>query len=394
MKKMKYWLPLVLVLSLLLAGCGQGGNGDATEPTQAAEPLTVDTRSALLNTGDTLKLGVTGGSGEVVFTSSDPEVASVDADGTVKALKKGNAMITVSSGEQEVCCGILVDAIGETVDLPNTKAVEIFSNVQLYHELEILGLGVDPENNAYYVAQQYAGDRLNSDSLINKVELVDGVWQRTEYVHLYNHGRGYFSLEKNGDEIMLLTESNGVNTNMGTTISRVTWENEKLYDEEFGDTYELPELDGGLRPYSDPESDLIVVYEYKGRESYYAVYDRDALLSGEENRYLHRFACASRQTPAAGEDDSGGNYNASTKGYAYHDGYIYQISGKSEIYITVFDLNGTLQFVHKVEGLEGLNNLSPGAITFAGDDLYIAMNTYENSKLLLANVWKIEEAAE
>ena len=395
MKKIKYWLPLVLVLAMLLAGCGQqSAPAEAVEETLAAEPMSINVRSALLSTGDTLKLGVTGGNGTVNYASSDANVASVDENGNVKALKKGNALITATSGDQQVCCGILVDAIGETVDLANTQAVEIFSDVQLYHEKEILGLGVDVENGAYYIAQKYAGDNLNSDSLINKVEQVDGVWKRTGYIHLYNNGRGYFSMEKEDDRIMLVTESNGVNSNMGTTISRVEWEEGKLYDEEFGDTYVLPEMEGGLRPYSDPDSDLVVVYEYMGRESYYAVYDRSDLFSGAENRYLHRFACVSRQTPVAGEDASGGNYNASIKGFAYRDGYLYQISGKSEVYISVFDLNGVLQFVHKVDGLEGLQNMTPGSIAFAGDELYIAMNTFEDSKLLLANVWKIEEVAE
>lgn len=393
MKKL-YWLPLVVMLAaaILFAGCD-----DAVVPTDPSETeeveLTLDSRSALMNSGDTLHLGVTGAGEDLQFASSDPEVACVDANGNVQALKKGNAMITATSGGRTAYCGIMVDAQGEMLELSDTQAVEIVPPVQLYHQHTIISFAADPENGAFYFSQQYA-EKLLSDSMITKVTQVDGVWQRTEYVHLYNHGYGYFTIEKDGDDTYLLSESNGVLTNQGTTISRVLWENEKFYDEEFGDTYELGGLEGSPRPQSSVDDDVVVVYDFNGRDSSYAIYDRDALYSGQENNYLYRVRCASRQTPVAGEDDSDGKYNSAIRGFVYKDGYIYQLSGSGKIYISVFDLQGNLQYCHEVEEYPDLPRRQPGSIAISGDDIYIAVNSAENTTVNLASVWKLEEVAQ
>lgn len=393
MKTMKYLLPLVLVLSLLIAGCGRQAV-PAEDPADAVQTdvLAVDQRSAILNTGDTLTLTVTGGNGEVTYASSDPEVVSVDGSGNVKALKKGHAMITATCGEETAKCGILVEPAGEMVDLTNTQATPVFSDVQLYHQHEIVDFAADAEAGAFYMSQQYA-QKIASDTMLTKVTQVNGVWQRSDYVHLYNHGFGYFALEKDGSDVYLLSESNGVSTNRGTTISRVQWESQALFDEEFGDTYELAGLEGSPRPASDPESDLVVVFDYNGRESYYAIYDRSALYSGEENNYLHRFRCESRQQPVNGEDDSNGKYNSAIRDFTVKDGYIYQLSGSGKLYISVFDFEGRLQYCHEVTDYPDLPIRMPGGISFSGDDLYIAVCSANTTVVYYAHVWKLEEVA-
>ena len=386
-------LAAALLLSVvLLTGCRDVAQVPE-DPTEVQTELTLDQRSVILNVGDTLQL-TANGADEVFFTSSDPEVASVDDSGKVQAQKKGTAMITATGGGLTAKCGILVEPAGQMLDLTNTKASAVFSNVQLYHQNEIVDFAADAQSGAFYMSQQYGQERLVSDTMITKITQVDGVWQRSEYVHLYNHGFGYFDIEKDGADTYLLTESNGAGANQGTTISRVIWESGVMYDEEFGDTFELPGLDGGPRPQSDADNDVIVVYDFYGRESTYLVYDRSALLNGEENAYLHRFSCASRQTPVNGEDDSDGKYNSAIRGFAVKDGFIYQLSGNGKIYISVFDLQGNLQYCHEVEEYAELSYRAPGGISFSGDELYIAVNSAENTTLKWTHVWKIEEVTE
>lgn len=407
MKKMhRSWLLLTALLAiiLVLAGCGvETPGGETTTPpteaTEPAEPIAMEQRSLLLASGEEAKLTVTGGNG-IAYESSDPEVASVDASGTIKALKKGNAMITVSSGSQTLCCGVIVDGEGKMLDVSGMAANVVFADVQLYHPMEIIDFAVDSTENAFYFSQQYATSaygNLKSDSMLTKVEQINGVWQRAEYVHLFNHGYGYFDLERDGKDVYLLTESNGPMTNRGTTISRAVWENKKLYDEEFGQTCDLPEISDrtSFHPKSDAANDMIAVYVESGRKSYYAIYDRDALLSGEQNSYLLKVVCEAGQEPENGVDDSQGLYNATVRSFALHDGYIYQLSGGSKMYLSVFDLEGNLQYCHKIEDNADVVGRTPSSLAFGEDgSLYLAVTSGNSGDLYLANVWKFEEVIE
>lgn len=384
----------MLAIVLMIAGCADNEpQQPATEPSVPAEPLTMEQRSLLLAVGEEVNLTVSGGS-ELTYTSSNPDVVSVDG-GVVKALKKGNAMVTVTSGEETVYCGVMVEPAGEILDVSKLQPTVVFSDVQLFHPMEIVGFGVDSNTNAYYFSQMYGNSAYRSlvaDSMLTKVEQVDGVWQRTEYMHLFNHGNGYLSLETEGSDVYLLTESNGVLSTGGSTISRVKWEDMKLCDEEFGETYELSELTGYFRPQTDVENDILAVYAFNGRESYYAIYDRDAFLSGEQSQYLRIVNCAKGQTPAIGEDASNGAYNSSIRGFVIKDGYIYQLSGSATIYLSVFDMDGKLQCCQQIKTIEGASNAKAASLAFGADgSLYLAVNTSENANLYYANVWKLEE---
>lgn len=401
MKMMNISARLLLLIAaaallLMCAACGEAADVPqqvATEPEAVVEPLVLQQRSLLMNVGDQVTLNVTGGD-EITYVSSDPAVVSVE-NGVVKAMKKGNALITVSSGEDAVYCGVMVEPCGQMLDVSNMKTSVVFSNVQLFHPMKIVGFAADPAGNAFYFSQMYGNSAyraLASDSMVTKVEKVDGVWQRTEYMHLFNHGGGYLGLETEGSDVYLLTESNGVQAIGGSTISRVKWENKKMCDETFGDTYELSELTGYLRPQTDVENDILAVYAFNGRDSYYAIYDRDAFFSGEQTHYLRTVACVKNQTPVYGEDASRGAYNASIRGFAIRDGYIYQLSGSACMYLSVFDMDGKLQYCRELEVVEGLSNPAAASLAFGADGcLYLAVNTNENANLYYANVWKLEE---
>ncbi len=78
----------------------------------SAESITLDRTSAQLEEGEGLRLNATvspaGSTDSITFSSSDPEVASVDAYGMVVAKSAGSAVITASVGALQASCTITV----------------------------------------------------------------------------------------------------------------------------------------------------------------------------------------------------------------------------------------------------------------------------------------------
>lgn len=110
---------LVVVLAAVLVGVLLfGGKGNAEKPDDPAvvepdpapaTPLTLDQTTLNMNQGETATLTVTGAE-NVLWTSSDPNVATVDDSGTVTAGVPGTATITVTTadGSQSAACTVQV----------------------------------------------------------------------------------------------------------------------------------------------------------------------------------------------------------------------------------------------------------------------------------------------
>lgn len=391
MKKNK-WKPLIgMVLvfvtagSFFLTGCSEG-----TKENKAGR-LAVSQRSLLLKSGETIQLEVTGGT-DVKFESKNTEVAAVDQSGYVKAKKKGNTLITISSDDEKIYCGVLVDMTGTMLDITDMQVNAVLSEMKLYHSTELIGLGVDTKENAFYFSQHYGkkvDGVLKSDSVLTKVEQNEGEWKRTERMYLYNHGYGYFALERDGQDTYLVTESNGTYQEEGQTISRVKWEDKSVFDKEFGQTWDFSEITGSVSAQIDEENQLAAIRVVDDRESYYLIYDYQGMKNGEEPFYLHKVTCAGYQEPKSGTDDSRGRYNSTIRGFVFHDGYIYQLSGRASIHISVFDLKGNLQYCHRVTEYPELTYRCPSALAYADGKLYLAV-TSGTETLYLANVWSFE----
>ena len=107
-------LAAVLVGVLLFGGKGSANKPadkpPVEEPTPTpTEPLTLDQTTLNMNQGETATLTVTGAE-NVLWTSSDPNVATVDDSGTVTAGVPGTATITVTTadGSQSAACTVQV----------------------------------------------------------------------------------------------------------------------------------------------------------------------------------------------------------------------------------------------------------------------------------------------
>lgn len=85
--------------------------GDAEEPTVADEPagpLALSQTDITIPAGETGRLTATGGSGEIIWSSSNPEIASVDG-GAVTGKAGGTVVITAASGEETASCQVKVE---------------------------------------------------------------------------------------------------------------------------------------------------------------------------------------------------------------------------------------------------------------------------------------------
>lgn len=121
-----------LVLVLGLVACTIFGSqftelftgGKTDTPVQA---LTLSQRNADLTVGSTVKLTASGGESIVSFSSSNEAVATVSADGTVKAVGEGSAVVTAKAGDLTASCSVAVKGTEQT-DVPATNALFLQSS--------------------------------------------------------------------------------------------------------------------------------------------------------------------------------------------------------------------------------------------------------------------------
>lgn len=111
-----------LVLVLGLVACTIFGSqftelftgGKTDTPVQA---LTLSQRNADLTVGSTVKLTASGSESIVSFSSSNEAVATVSADGIVKAVGEGSAVVTAKAGDLTASCSVAVKGTEQT-DVP------------------------------------------------------------------------------------------------------------------------------------------------------------------------------------------------------------------------------------------------------------------------------------
>lgn len=379
MKHTKFviWIALIAVLAMCLGACS---NETPSSEVPSEAPVTVNLaevlapqRSQILKNGETLQLNLPQGI-EVTVTSGNEKVATVSESGLVTAVGKGLAIITVSCGEEVAYCGVLVDPSGSMIDVTKLTGNEVFTDLELYSGTEIRGMSVDAKNQIVYFSQGYGSNSyvpLNSEVLISKVQKKDDVWGASSWMRFSGSGKGSICIDSDS---RLWMESNGDYIGYGKSISLVDWSDNVYGQDEFGQTIVLQGIGSGMTVTADPENNMVMIYDRAAK--CYKIYDREALIAGDNApEYVHAFACKSNQTPVAGEDDSQGRYNASIRGYALYDGYLYQFSGSSSIYVSAFDMNGTLQYCHRLENLPEVDYYMPASISVSGGKIYLVFAT-------------------
>lgn len=105
------------------------------DPAVPATSVSLDRSTALLTVGSSLNLSATvspsGSTDSVVWTSSNSGVATVSSVGTVKAVRKGTAVITAKAGNVTATCTVTVtpaDPGGYPVTLSKTEMTLVITN--------------------------------------------------------------------------------------------------------------------------------------------------------------------------------------------------------------------------------------------------------------------------
>lgn len=120
-----------LVLVLGLVACTIFGSqftelftgGKTDTPVRA---LTLSQRNADLTVGSTVKLTASGGESIVSFSSSNEAVATVSADGTVKAVGEGSAVVTAKAGDLTASCSVAVKGTEQTKEPKNLSIYSVY----------------------------------------------------------------------------------------------------------------------------------------------------------------------------------------------------------------------------------------------------------------------------
>ena len=119
--------------NVYIFGGDYGGNDRSYGVTVNATPgLVLSTTSALLHVGNTFDLIVnnnTGSDAPLTFTSSNPEVATVDEFGHIQTLAPGQAVVEVSNGTESAYCIVAVrEKNTEVIDFD--LSIESFSGLK------------------------------------------------------------------------------------------------------------------------------------------------------------------------------------------------------------------------------------------------------------------------
>lgn len=88
-------------------GQGNEGNEDGEDGDIEILPLTLSQSAITIPAGETARITAQGGSGEIAWTSSNEEIATVD-NGSVTGIAGGTVTITATTGEEAVTCTVTV----------------------------------------------------------------------------------------------------------------------------------------------------------------------------------------------------------------------------------------------------------------------------------------------
>ena len=88
-------------------GTGENAGGEADASQAESVPLAIDQTSITIPSGETARITATGGSGEIVWTSSNDEIATVNG-GSVTGVAGGTVTITATTGSETVTCTVTV----------------------------------------------------------------------------------------------------------------------------------------------------------------------------------------------------------------------------------------------------------------------------------------------
>ena len=138
----------------MFISCGAYGLNDRTYAVKAdaSEGIVLSQSSALMYVGSSFELSVndnTGIEGELVRASSNPEVATIDEFGLIRAIAPGQTTITVSKGDVSAVCVVAVRE-KETEVIDFKLSIDSFSGLKPNGTLVVRVTDLEPANVELY----------------------------------------------------------------------------------------------------------------------------------------------------------------------------------------------------------------------------------------------------
>lgn len=100
--------------------------GEKEDPKPTPTKLVMSQTSVDMTVGNSIVLTAFGAD-KIVFSSSDESVATVAADGTLRAVGAGSAVVTATDGEQSATCQVTVEEPAQQPEPPENKELVLQS---------------------------------------------------------------------------------------------------------------------------------------------------------------------------------------------------------------------------------------------------------------------------
>lgn len=374
---------LVLAVLAILAVTlfGRPAETEEKEPVQekTKKELILDENGTLLKKGETLQIKVKEGEA-AEYSSSNVAVATVDQKGTVTAVSKGNAVITVSgkSGEKAYF-GVIVD-LGEEglLDIREKKPNMIVSEQYLEH-MSVLRDFVIVHGETYYIQRK---DSQPSDLTLQHLDAQGHV---DEWMTFSGFGGGVsISAEEGKDGSWYIwLESNGNAASEGQTISRILYEPGKSYQGQGGQTWYFNQTEGAVYASVDTENGLVCVRTVSKGGYTFSYYDYESMIAGGELIPLYQIEMNMLTSNLESSINPSGLAVGSFtfRGFQTKGSYIYQYYGASEstLILAVYNMKGVAQYVHKVDNYKDLTFREPDGMCISDGKVYLGIATGESS---------------
>lgn len=123
-------------------GTGENTGGETDASQTESVPLSIDQTSITIPSGETARITATGGSGEIVWTSSNDEIATVSG-GSVTGVAGGTVTITATTGDETVTCTVTVTGDPWVSPVQLTLNREDFTLSEKYPSFQMKVSGTD-----------------------------------------------------------------------------------------------------------------------------------------------------------------------------------------------------------------------------------------------------------
>ena len=172
----------------------------------------------------------------VVWSTSDPTIATVDGSGTVSAVGKGQAVITAKVGEKQADCTVTVDAPLKSI-VPTDDTIELVKN-----QKATITYLFDPEDTT-------SDQTVTFSSLDTNVATVDA-------------STGEVTAVKAGDAVIRLTGAGGITADVKVTVTEIPID-QVILDKQNAivEKGQTTELTASVSPEDNTDDDKTITWE-------------------------------------------------------------------------------------------------------------------------------------